>query len=179
MALMLTSSSFPVKIQARINLLALTCSIADRIGADDCGSKESNVSTSTSINSGVPSPSGSSSPEDSRRSGDRKAFLQHITSSEAASENSPGRSSICSSSWMSKCPKRLLITTPISQENLNPTPNPRLAKHYQLEPKHQDSRLQWLLQTNPVAPTSRRIGEQKCPQPGLIEGRHYTRAEAG
>lgn len=80
----------------------LTCSIADRIGAEDCGSKESNVSTRTSIVSGVPSSSGSSSPEDSNRSKEVKVFLQHIRSSDAASVNSPGRSRTCSSNWMSK-----------------------------------------------------------------------------
>ena len=76
--------------------------MADRIGADDSGNNESNVSTRTSINSGVSSPSNSSSPEDSRRSEEEKAFLQHRISSEAASENSPGRRSTCSSNWMSK-----------------------------------------------------------------------------
>lgn len=76
--------------------------MADRMGADDCGNRESIVSTSTSISSGAPSSSGSSSPEDSRRSEEPKVFLQHMTSSEAASKNSPGRSTIWSSSWMSK-----------------------------------------------------------------------------
>lgn len=79
-----------------------TCSIADRIGADACGIKESKVSTRTSINSGDESLSKSSSPDESRSSGAAKAFLQHMTSSEAASQNSPGRRSTWSSNMMSK-----------------------------------------------------------------------------
>lgn len=78
-----------------------TCSIAVRMGFDDCGSNESNVSTRTSINSGVASPSISSSPDDGR-SDIAKAFLEQIISSEAASENSPGRRSTCRSNWMSR-----------------------------------------------------------------------------
>lgn len=76
--------------------------MADRIGADDCGSNESNVSTRTSINLGSDSSSNSSSPDELRRSEDAKAFLQQMTSSEAASEYSPGRRSTCRSNWMSK-----------------------------------------------------------------------------
>jgi len=74
----------------------------DRIGADDCGSRESNVSTRTSISSGASSTSTSSSPEDSGRSEPENAFLQQITSSDAASAYSPGQRSTCRSSWMSK-----------------------------------------------------------------------------
>ena len=71
--------------------------MADRIGADDSGNNESDVTAKTSINLSVSSPSNSSSPEDSRRSKEEKAFLQHRISSEAASENSSGRRSTCSS----------------------------------------------------------------------------------
>ena len=80
----------------------MTCSMEDRIAADDCGSRESNVSTITYINSGASSTSTSSSPEDSGRSEVEKAFLQQMMSSDAASENSPGRRSTCRSSWISK-----------------------------------------------------------------------------
>ena len=80
----------------------ITCSMEDRIGGDDCGSRESNVSTRTSINSGASSDSTSSSPEDSGRSEPEKAFLQQIISSDAASEYSPGERSTSRSSWMSK-----------------------------------------------------------------------------
>lgn len=75
-------------------LYLLTCSIEDRIGADDCGSSESNVSRRTSMNSGSVRSSTSSS-ELSVRSKAGKAFLQHMTSSDAASEYSPDRSSTC------------------------------------------------------------------------------------
>lgn len=71
--------------------------MADLMGADDCGNNESNVSTRTSINCGVPSPSNSSSPEEPSRSADEKAFLQHIINSIAASVNSSGRRSTCKS----------------------------------------------------------------------------------
>ncbi|ONI05914.1 hypothetical protein PRUPE_5G028500 [Prunus persica] len=71
-----------------------------RIGADDCGSNESNVSTRTSIvTAGASSPSKPSSPGESRRSG--KGFLQHIISSETACKYSLGQRSICKSNWMS------------------------------------------------------------------------------
>lgn len=76
--------------------------MADRIGADDCGSNESNVSTRTSINFGAESSSNSSSAEELRRSEDANAFLQHMISSEAGSEYSPGRRSTRRSNWMSK-----------------------------------------------------------------------------
>lgn len=82
------------KIEEKKYFPTLTCSMAVLKGADDCGRSESMVSTSTSISSGAPFSFDSSSPEEPRRSEEPKVFLQHITSSEAASENSPGRSRI-------------------------------------------------------------------------------------
>nr|KYP48491.1 hypothetical protein KK1_029868 [Cajanus cajan] len=86
----------------------------DRIGADDCGSRESNVSTRTSINSGASSIS-ISPPGDSGRSEAEKAFLQQMMSSDAASEYSPARISTCRSSWISKYLSACNLLAPVLQ----------------------------------------------------------------
>lgn len=63
----------------------------DRIGAEECGKRESNVSTRTSMTAGSSSPSASPSPSVEE---ELKALSQHTESSLAASEKSPGWRSI-------------------------------------------------------------------------------------